>query len=292
MNKSNKVISLFTIIMLICSLFSINQASAATNEDPVLEEFIQETEIISSEELKDVIKQINESSDVEKLSLDEKAEIFESIDESVSEEIKEEYHSDMKQEIQNEIENIDTEKINDTGYIEEEITLSDGSKFIYEASDFPEEAFNESDDEEIIPQKSSVWNGMEYSPERYENKEYGSRRYSCIVSIKSAGVVVGKLYLKNHYSVGDYGLKMRYTSDAGTMGVGLVDILYSNTETTDGVAPKINHDINGYGVYRVKMGYGWLSGTFTFEIVSQIKLLSLDKNKKTARVYQGYSVDY
>lgn len=291
-----------------------NYVSASKNEEIIKDEFIQSSKIISKKELIEVIKEVNESTEVSKLPKDDIIEIFDSIDENTTKEAKIEYRDQMKEELNHKLNNLNNSKLNTEGFVEEQITLSDGSEVNIETSDLPEEVDeNELPEEYIVEEeedsdlpaedfveiyegegieinRAPVFSGIMYSPYRSEKKDYGARRYSSIITFRASGLNVGKLYLRSHYSVGDYGLKMRYSSKSGTRSyLPKFDISRATAKTTDSKAPVEGHDINSYGEYTVKIDLlGWLGGSRYYDIRSQIKLKKLDKKEKYAYVAQSY----
>ncbi|CAH0319334.1 hypothetical protein SRABI96_05384 [Peribacillus sp. Bi96] len=122
-------------------------------------------------------------------------------------------------------------------------------------------------------------------PYRAEDKKYGARLYTAWVKLKSAGVTVATLKLSSHYSVGDYGLKMRYADVAGTNGT-VWSAVDASCEVTDSKAEKVGcYDMNAVGTYKLngKLNHGYIV------LISYIKLTSLNKTSKVARVYQKYT---
>ncbi|WP_141993653.1 hypothetical protein [Bacillus sp. B4EP4a] len=70
------------------------------------------------------------------------------------------------------------------------------------------------------------------------------------VKLKSAGVTVATLKLGYHYSVGDYGLKMRYCDVAGTKGT-VWSSVDASCEVSDSKAEKVGYDMNAVGTYKM-----------------------------------------
>lgn len=132
-------------------------------------------------------------------------------------------------------------------------------------------------------------NGYDLSNGNIMAKNYGNRRFSCTVSVKSLGVTIGKLVLVNHYSVGTYGLKFREATTVGTSGVEpLIIISKSSAKVDDSKAEKVGYDMNARGNYSWKIGIKGIYKSFTSEIYSTIKLRSWDKKKKSVIVEQNY----
>ena len=273
LNKKRFIAGVSTLTLAFGMLNSI----PANAEETDKEQFIQESTIETKQELMDTLKEVNESSEVAKLDHDDKVEIAESIFENATEKAKEGYEEKIMEELQEGSEGLDQEKLQETGYTSNKITLSDGSDVKFEASDVSE------DDNYVLQ-------GQSLSPYRKETKGYGSRRYTATVTFTSFGAKAGKISLANHYSVGKYGLKMRYTSKSPTESyLSVFDINSASTEVTKSTASKAGQAIKGYGDYSVKGGAGLFSGTKYFEIRSTIKLVSLNKTKKTAYVDQRYN---
>jgi len=153
---------------------------------------------------------------------------------------------------------------------EGEFELSDGSSIVLSSED---------NVESLITLLS-----LEAGPYRNETKEYGDQKYTAWVKLKSLGVTVATLNLDNHYSVGTYGLKMRYCSIAGTTGTALTNV-DASCEVTDAKAEKVGYDMNATGTYKLtgKVNNGYI------QIFSTIKLAKWNKTKKTVYVNQKYS---
>ncbi|WP_307267694.1 hypothetical protein [Peribacillus sp. V2I11] len=159
------------------------------------------------------------------------------------------------------------------------IELSDGSSVELSSTD-------EADNSNSTNLQSMGFSAKstDMGPYRTEDKKYGARLYTAWVKLKSAGVTVATLKLGNHYSVGDYGLKMRYADVGGTNGT-VWSSVDASCEVTDSKAEKVGYDMNAVGTYKLngKLNNGYIV------LTSYIKLTSLNKSSKVARVYQKYT---
>ncbi|KKB74129.1 MULTISPECIES: hypothetical protein [Bacillus] len=187
---------------------------------------------------------------------------------------KTEYLEKVGKRVQNTLNEVDVELGEN-----QEIDLGMGTTIELESSDVVE-----APEDEFV--KTS---GYDFSKGNILQKKYGARRFTCRVSVKSLGITLGSLVLRNHYTVGSFGLKMRYASDNGTSGTDpLMIITSSSTSVPDGKAVKVGHDMNARGSYKWKLGISGIYKSFTSEIYSTIKLSKLNKKKKFAVVYQNY----
>jgi hypothetical protein len=152
-------------------------------------------------------------------------------------------------------------------YKHEEIELSDGTIVELETTD----------------QVESRNRSLTLSPNTSENKAYGDRKFTATATLKSFGVPVATFKLGTHYTIGDYGLKMRYLSTAGTNGTVLSEVTVAGTEVTNEKAT-VGKTINGIASYKLT---GQLNNGY-IELRSSIKHKSLDKSKKTAYVIQSF----
>ncbi|OIU71068.1 hypothetical protein [Rossellomorea aquimaris] len=256
--------------------FGLVANTPVSAEPSVKTKLVANEKIETKDELIQTIKEINKSSEIKNLSTGEKVKVADEILKNATKEAKKEYDKQMMDEVKKGSEKIDMEKVNETGFDSAEITLSDGSKVEYQVSDI-------SESEEYSLQ------GQSMSPFVNTTKKYGDRRFTATITFDSWGVTVGKISLGTHYTIGDYGLKMRYVSKGGTESYsGLFDIQDANVKVTDSRAEKVGYDINGFGSYKVHAGLGWLSGTKYFELTSTIKLYSLNKSNRSAYVQQSY----
>lgn len=138
----------------------------------------------------------------------------------------------------------------------------------------------------------NVISGLGYSDGFAGNKDYGDRKFTCSVYVKSYGVTIGTLRLGNHFSVGSYGLKMRYASITGTSGAaGLVDIHSASAHITDSVATHNDSNMNTHGNYSWTLGIAGYGSTYYSEIKAHIDLLELHKSGKYAKVFEDYEFD-
>ncbi|MBQ6447272.1 MAG: hypothetical protein IJJ10_07405 [Bacillus sp. (in: Bacteria)] len=246
----------------------------------------------TTEALNNVLLDMSKSKEVSNFSNSDKLRLQEEVADSVSEETLVEYQEEKLAEIEDVI-NSQVMSIEDTE--KKEYTLSDGSVVELSAS-------QEIEDEDEVSTVSSIINmfsakkvsaagisisSTEYGPYRTETKEYGNRRYTAWVKLKSLGITVVTLKLVNRYSVGDYGLKMTEVTTAGTNGTRYSDIEVLSLDITDKKAEKVGYDMNAVASYKLN---GVLNSGYV-DIRSTIKLESLDKKKKTAKVYQRYQFD-
>ncbi|MGG0413829.1 hypothetical protein [Peribacillus simplex] len=82
----------------------------------------------------------------------------------------------------------------------------------------------------------------------------------------------------------NYGLKMRYADVGGTNGT-VWSSVDASCEVTDSKAEKVGYDMNALGTYKLngKLNNGYIV------LTSYIKLTSLNKSSKVARVYPKYT---
>lgn len=258
------------------SMFASSSAMATTNETLESNEFLQDTPIETAEELIDTMKELSEDPTVLSLGNEEKLEVLESVFEATTEEAQEDYDQKIATEIEEVTEQVNELEEDFTGYYSNEVTLSNGSEVLFEATDFSEEDF--------------ALQGMLLSPDVHATKDYGARKFTATVTFTSFGIKVGKIALGTHYTIGSTGLVMRYASKAGTASwVRPFDIVSADVKVTDSKAEKVGYDINAEGDYTVKGMAGVFSGTKYMELKSTVKLATLDKVGKKARVNQSYN---
>jgi hypothetical protein len=127
---------------------------------------------------------------------------------------------------------------------------------------------------------------MEKSPNSYLAKEYGARKWSCRVTMKAwNSLKIATMYLRNHYSVGNYGLKMRYVTVAGTNSYRGSDVNVIEYKIDDGKAEKAGWDMNTHATFKVtgKVNSGYI------DIRATMKMTRLYKSKKYAIVKQTFT---
>lgn len=262
---------LITTSVLLSSIFNTVNANASMPSETVnqlLTKYDSKlSKITTKEELVQVLYDLENDSSVTKISDNQKLELLESILSDVDDEIVQEYQQNKLEEISN----ILNYEVNPGDiYYKKEFELSDGSSVVLSSEDNSESLFSPM--------------GIEPGPYRNQTKEYGNRKYTAWVKLKSLGVTVATLKLGNHYTVGDFGLKMRYCTIAGTNGTDH-SIVDASCEVTDDKAEKVGYDINAMGTYKItgKLNNGYI------QLLSYIKLVDLDKKKKTAYVNQKYT---
>lgn len=266
-----KGLLLVLISVLLSSTFNTINVDASTQSDNQVNLIAKYDSKLSGntteEELVQVLYDLENNSNVNKISDKEKVDLVESVLSSVDDKVVQEYQQNKLDEISD----IINYEVNPGDlYYEEEFKLSDGSSIVLSSEDASESL--------IAPF------ALEMGPYRNETKAYGDRRYTAWVKLKSLGVTVATLKLGNHYSVGTYGLKMRYCSIAGTNGTVLTNV-DASCNVTDDKAEKVGYDMNATGTYKLtgKVNNGFI------QLFSTIKLAQWDKTKKTVYVQQKYS---
>ena len=217
-----------------------------------------------------------------KMSSTKKAELATKIMNNSSTEEKEEYLDEVEDIVRDFL----AEEVVFDSDSEQVYDLGSGLEFHFNATDKPitTNVINSSDD-----QNFSV-NGYDPGPYQGRVKLYGDRLYNAYMKVVSTGVTIGTLQLANGYSVGDYGLKMRYARTTGTSGIyPFVTISSSSASITDALAEKVGYNMNAVGQYSWTLGIDKVGKSFTSSITSTIKLQSLDKVKKSAYVVQSYN---
>jgi hypothetical protein len=232
-------------------------------------------ENINSDDLVAVLKSVEESNQVESLSNNDKLDLLNTIVESVPEEVAQQYQKEKWNEINEALSDESNVNVNSEGPTTTE--LSDGSSVALSSTD--EVDYSDSGSIQTLAITSTEMGKWIHGP-----KDYGARLYTAWVKLKSLGVTVATLKLGNHYSVGDYGLKMRYCSVAGTKGTTFSNV-DASCDVTDSKAEKVNYDMNAVGNYKLsgKLNNGYVS------LTSYIKLTQLNKSSKDARVYSKYT---
>lgn len=216
------------------------------------------------------------------LSKETKKEKFQQAIDGASKEEKEVYLEKVEKTIKENLSHINVEEgVNIKKDLGSGISLEFRSEDQSESSD-------QSVSKSLISEPQYVTNGYDYSNGNLLWKDYGDRRFTCTVSVKSAGITIGALVLANHYRIGSYGLVMRYASTAGTNGTsGLMSIKSSSSSVPDPKAEKVGYNMNARGLYSWTLGIGGLYKSFTSEIYSTIRLDKLYSTE--ALVYQNYS---
>ncbi|MCM3321977.1 hypothetical protein [Cytobacillus kochii] len=272
MSRKKFMIIPAVIVALNISAFSNISAEELTTEDILTTEYTNKVDgSTTKKELIKVLNDIEENPKVDEISDNSKIELVEDVFSNVDEDTVSEYQQDKLDEVSdilNHEVNIGEE------YYKEEFVLSDGSSVELSSVDISED-----EDEPSLIQPRSV----SFGPYRNETKKYGDRRYTATVKLKSVGVTVATLNLGNHYSVGTYGLKMRYCSIGGTNGT-VVSAVDASCNVTDSKAEKVGYDMNATGTYKIT---GYLNNGYV-DLHSTIKLHSWNKTKKSVYVHQKY----
>ncbi|RCW75009.1 hypothetical protein [Saliterribacillus persicus] len=226
-----------------------------------------------SSDLKEALKDAENSKEVKILSEEERLEVTDNIMDAVSKSALDQYYKEKTNEINKALAD---EIIGDSDEIQT-LKLSDGSTVEIGSTDEDELVDNELN-------KNISLSSVKKGPFRSEPKKYGARKYTAWVKLKTLGITVATLKLGNHYSVGSYGLKMRYCSVAGTNGINAVDV-NASCKVTDSKAEKVGYDMNAVGTYKVtgKYNFGYIV------LTSYIQLKSLNKTKKVASVWQKFT---
>ncbi|SFD61599.1 hypothetical protein [Bacillus sp. UNCCL81] len=232
----------------------------------------------TSDDLMNVLKSLEVSTLTDSWSDSDKIELLEDILSEVPEDVLEQYQIDKMVEINGVLSN----DLYVNSEIAQTIKLNDGSVVALSSTD--EEDGDSGSVESIIPAKQGKSAGsIEMGPYISETKAYGNRLYTAWVKLKSLGVTVATLKLGNHYSVGTYGLKMRYADVAGTNGSALSDVS-ATAEVTDPKAEQVGYDMNAKGTYKLT---GYLNNGY-ISLVSTIKLISWNKTNESVYVQQSY----
>lgn len=236
-----------------------------------------------TEDLVKSLKIAEESDEVMSLPDDKKIKLIDNILEAAPEEIVKEYQKEKIGEINTILSNAITNDTEDGATITEE--LEDGSTIVLGSTDEPESVSGSAVSGSAVSGSISTLS-THFGPYQALTKEYGNRRYTAWVKLKTLGVTMATMKLVNHYSVGDYGLKMRSADIAGTNGTWLSTI-DASAEVLDDKAEKVGYDINARGTYKLtgKLNNGYVS------ITSYIILDRLVKKEKYARVYQKYAFE-
>lgn len=278
--KYGKVLLASFLLLGTVSLSPINSKAQTTSDDKLLEKTIeplvnQLEESSTTKDLVEVLKEAEDSKDVENLTNSQKEELLDTVLSSVSEETLTEYQEDKLEEVKNIINSYEV-VVGDGGeQVEEEFTLEDNSTLTLSAND-----------EADINESSGIMTlaSYEQSPNVSTTKDYGNRRFTCSVYVKSLGLTIATLKLKNHYKINSSGLTMRKTSILGTNGTKLSDVSEATSKTTDKYAEKVGYNINAEGSYKLT---GSLNNGYV-GITSTIKLVKLNKTKKNAYVKQSF----
>ena len=278
--KYGKVLLASFLLLGTVSLSPINSKAQTTSDDKLLEKTIeplvnQLEESSTTKDLVEVLKEAEDSKDVENLTNSQKEELLDTVLSSVSEETLTEYQEDKLEEVKNIINSYEV-VVGDGGeQVEEAFTLEDNSTLTLSAND-----------EADINESSGIMTlaSYEQSPNVSTTKDYGNRRFTCSVYVKSLGLTIATLKLKNHYKINSSGLTMRKTSILGTNGTKLSDVSEATSKTTDKYAEKVGYNINAEGSYKLT---GSLNNGYV-GITSTIKLVKLNKTKKNAYVKQSF----
>ncbi len=239
--------------------------------------------IDSSSDLKKEIRYLENSDELDSFTPKQKELLKSTLMHAASKKVVNDYSDEMKEEINSKVSaslsNLTTGETKDR-------TLSDGSEI--EVGSVDEEISSDSDGEEGSDGGIKL-QSVESGNTTAETKKYGSRRYTAWVKIKSWGIPIATLKLVNHYSVGDYGLRLNTVDAAGTNGfkaTSSVEVL--KLSMPDRYAKKVGENINGKGEYHID---GYLNAGYT-TLTSTIKLETHKKKAKTAYVYQTFKFTY
>lgn len=291
--KNHKLFSIGLASTLLFGGFTSLKANAEsipndTEFEQVKTEFVNQlNESSTPEELTDLLHEMSESEEVLSLSESQKLDIQEEVANSVSETTLEEFQEKKQAEIE---EVVSSQVITIDETKTEEYTLSDGSVVELAASeDFDDEVESSTDD--LVSSIMYMFSAKpvsaattQFGPFVNETKNYGNRRYTAWVKLKSWGMTVNTLQLVNRYTISDKGLKMTEISTGGTNGTKFSGVEVKSKTITDYTAEKVGHDINAVAEYKIT---GALNEGYV-DIRSTIKLVRLDKKKKNAHVAQRY----
>ncbi|EAG6771130.1 hypothetical protein [Listeria monocytogenes] len=295
-----KIITAMMVLTLGISIGAPSVANAgkitATSYNLLKDEIVDQTEVKNSEDLANLIKTVGEHPEINYLTEDEQAKLREDIYSKVPKDVTKDYEEDMNQEFIEKSNEADLVMENGEQIQSDKFELSDGSDVSLVETDV-EDTANVADDPfatdiiEVEPDDESsevqkpLLKGSQGSAIYYgDTKKYGNRSWSSYITYKSWGVPIAKIVLSNHYTINNSGLTMRYTSKAGTLDSSSWKVVSAKTKTTDARAEKVGYDINGAGWYTIQT-YG---SKRYFELRSTIKLNTLDKKKKEARIGHSY----
>ncbi|EAE2483117.1 hypothetical protein QI849_001068 [Listeria innocua] len=295
-----KFITAIMVVVLGISIGAPSVANAgkiiATPYNLIKDEIVDRTEINNSEDLANLIKTVGEHPEINYLTEDEQNMLRQDIYAKAPDNVVKDYGEDMNQEFIEKATEADLTMENGEEIKIDNFELSDGSDVSLIATDI-EDTMDVADDpfatditevepdDEALDEETPLLKSSQGSPiYSAETKKYGNRSWSSNITYKSWGVPIGKIVLSNHYTINNNGLTMRYTSKAGTWDTAAWKVVSAKTKTTDKYAQKVGYDLNGAGWYTIQ-GYG---SKRYFELRSTIKLTSLDKKKKQARITHSY----
>lgn len=256
---------LFTSTTISSLAAGIEEQKVVNNVNEVSNKYIEMLEVDSSgNELTKVLKLLADSEDIKEVLDTKKLEVMGNIIDNAPQAARDEYLEIKDRELKNAL-SIDMNI--GKSYNHEEIELSDGTIVELETTD----------------QADSIKRSVSLSPNTGESKDYGDRKFTATATLKNLGVTVATLVLGTHYTIGDYGLKMRSLSTAGSNGTVLTDVYVAGTQVTTETAT-VGKTINGTASYKLT---GALNNGY-IELRSSIKLETLDKSKKEAYVFQSF----
>lgn len=235
-------------------------------------------DIDSSDELKKELRYLENSEELDDFTSAQKETLKSVLMKETSKKIINDYNEEMKNEINLKISGVLSNLT--TGEVEER-RLSDGSAIEVGSNDESIDSNSEGDDDENLGgiKLQSVQPGNT----QIRTKKYGNRRYTAWVKIKSYKVPIATLKLVNHYSIGNYGLRLNSVDGTGSNGsTDFADVRIIKMTMPDRYAKKAGENINGRGEYHID---GFLNAGYA-SITSTIKLELLNKTAKTGRVYQ------
>lgn len=228
----------------------------------------ESSEINTIQDLEKALTALDDQSDFNNLSEEEKRNAIKKIWDKTSSSAREELLSKIEEALQSN---------NELGYNSKKI--ANGIEVFTSATDKSEEYDNELS---YSPIAASAKSGT-------ITKAYGKRLYNITagLNIKGIGAYVKKL--GSHYTIASNGLTMRYVETDGTYIV--LGTVSQSAKILDKRAEKVGYDINGYGKYHATVTIvGQPLVDISGSITSKIKLKSLDKKNKKAVVVQSFTM--
>lgn len=294
MEKTLKKVS---VAMIIVMLFSAMSITAFANDNG-------EKTIRSGEELSDAFLEIRDDEGI--IDKEESKEIFE----DATPDAQNEFMDIIEEEAEEIISEINPELSENEIYEKERYELPSGGFFEYSMISGTDEynfdqkeieaMANEYDNEAIavaasIPKWGSekgLINSHHKVVRSSYQKGYGARYFTSEFTFGHTNGNITNITV-NKYKIGDYGLKTRNSECTVDYRVfRWIDFKDKDVFVTDSAATGIDHDINVYGTvkYHKTNPQGGNTGPFYLDLDTRVKLKSLNKSKKYAKVTEHFYV--
>jgi hypothetical protein len=247
---------------------SVNAASNVGNPQNIVRSIPQK--ITSFNQLKNTLKTIANSESYKQLSEDQKKVVTDEIKSNITQNV----YKTLTEKIAKTLHDNKNEFSSDTGNDKQVLNVDKDTQIVVSTQDTAE---NKDGSTTITPF------GM---PEMYNvTKEYGDRKYEIHASANVQGFGIVDERLTMHYTLGSDGIKMRYSSTAGSYI--FFGSMSAAAHTTDTVATHEGADVNAYADYH----YEWPVGSHSDRVHGKVLLYQWYKSDKKMLLRESWYME-